>query len=280
MRLLKMHGIGNDYVYADCMHETISEPEKFAVRISDRHFGVGGDGLIMICPSDVADCRMQMYNNDGSEGRMCGNGIRCVGKFMHDSGYISGDSLTVETKSGIKALKLLIDPESGSCTGATVDMGVPTFTPARIPMVWPEADTLNVKVSSKGKTYDAVCVNVGNPHCVIFVDNADMIDPSACGPEIERSPMFPEGVNVEFVTVLDRRHLRMRVWERGTGITMACGTGSVASACAAVLKGFTDSEVTVRLDGGDLLIRYDKDTGRAYMTGAATYVFDVVNYQG
>ncbi len=269
MRLLKMNGIGNDYIYADCMkpesEAQIPDPAALAVKISDRHFGVGGDGLIMICPSDNADCFMRMYNNDGSEGRMCGNGIRCVAKYMYDNGYIDGTSVSIETLSGIKQIELVIDPESGICTAATVDMGT--------------AEIEEKQVRLKDGTFvRAVCVDVGNPHCIIFVDDADNIDPSDEGPGIEKDPMFPNRTNVEFVTVTAPDNIRMRVWERGTGITMACGTGATATGAAAMYLGLTGDTVTVKLDGGDLIIRRDAATGNMFMTGTATYVFDIENY--
>ena len=280
MRLLKMHGIGNDYVYADCMRESIADPAALAVRISDRHFGVGGDGLILICPSDKADCAMRMFNNDGSEGRMCGNGIRCVGKYMFDNGYVKKPYVTVETLSGIKRLDLTV--ENGVCTGARVDMGIPRFTAAEIPVLLPgvayDSDAGSVWFQAGGREYDASLVNVGNPHCILFVDDADSIDPARIGPEIERLPIFPERTNVEFVTVKDRGSLRMRVWERGTGITMACGTGATASAIAAIRRGFCDCRVHVALDGGELVIEWNGEGSHAFMTGSATYVFDVEGY--
>lgn len=262
MRLFKMHGIGNDYVYADCMKETLRDPEKLAVRISDRHFGVGGDGLILICPSDSADCFMKMYNNDGSEGKMCGNGIRCVAKFMYDNGYVTEPSVDVETLSGIKHINLTV--KDGKCESATVDMGVPEIKKAA--------------VKAGRKKYDAVLVDVGNPHCVLFVDDADGTDPSVLGPVIENLPIFPDKTNVEFVTVLSPGRIRMRVWERGTGITLACGTGATASAAAAIFCGYCNNTVRVRLDGGELTIKQNKRNGHLYMTGTATYVFDIVNY--
>ncbi len=280
MRLIKMHGIGHDYVYADCMRESIAEPAELAVRISDRHFGVGGDGLIMICPSDRADCAMRMFNNDGSEGSMCGNGIRCVGKYMFDNGYVTRPFVTVETRSGVKRLELTV--EDGICTGARVDMGVPRFLagdiPALLPGVPADADPGTVVLSAGGREYEASLVSVGNPHCVIFVDDADAADPAVAGPVIERLPAFPERINVEFVTVRDRGSMRMRVWERGTGITMACGTGATASAVAAVRRGLCDGRVRVALDGGELVIDWAGEGHSAFMTGGATYVFDVAGY--
>ncbi|MBR0158791.1 MAG: diaminopimelate epimerase [Clostridia bacterium] len=278
MRLLKMTGIGNDYVYADCMRERIDDPAALAVRVSDRHFGVGADGLIMICPSDNADCAMIMYNNDGSEGRMCGNGIRCVGKYIYDNGYVVRPRVSIETKSGIKHLDLTI--ENGICTGARVDMGVPLFTAREIPalLAAPDADTGSVRITAGGREFDAVLVNIGNPHCVLFVDDADNTDPALLGPEIERLPIFPERINVEFVTVNDPGSMRMRVWERGTGITMACGTGATASAAAAIRRGLCGKRVTVKLDGGELVIDWEGEGKHAFMTGAATYVFDIKGY--
>ena len=262
MRLFKMHGIGNDYVYADCMFDSIKNPSKFAIEVSDRHFGVGGDGLIMICASDKADCRMRMFNQDGSEGKMCGNGIRCVGKYMYDNNYVQSPHVTIETGSGIRELDLVID--DGVCTGATVDMGIPEI----------EEKTLTVN----GREMHAVCVDVGNPHCILFVDDAENTDPAVLGPIIEKMPEFPDRTNVEFVTVINKHNMRMRVWERGSGITLACGTGASASAAAAAYLGKCYRSVLVCLDGGYLHIRWDKTTNHLFMTGAATFVFEVVNY--
>lgn len=262
MRLLKMHGIGNDYIYADCMKKTIKDPAALAIRISDRHFGVGGDGLIMICPSKIADCRMRMFNQDGSEGAMCGNGIRCVGKYMYDNGYVKEPHVTVETKSGLRTLELMV--ENGICVAATVDMGEPVI----------EEKTLNVA----GTEMQAVCVNVGNPHCIFFVDDADATDPAVLGPIVEKMPEFPDRTNVEFVTLTGKNKLRMRVWERGSGITFACGTGATASAAAAIFKEMCSRKVTVKLDGGELIIKWDAKTNHLFMTGSATYVFDIKNY--
>ena len=280
MRLVKMHGIGNDYIYADCMRESIADPAELAVRISDRHFGVGGDGLIMICPSGIADAKMRMFNNDGSEGSMCGNGIRCVGKYLYDNRYVKSSRVSIETLSGIKQLDLITS--GGVCTGARVDMGTPSFSAGEIPALLPgipaEEDPGTVRFTAAGREYEASLVNIGNPHCAIFVDDADGTDPADAGPLIERLPIFPERVNVEFVTVKDRGSMRMRVWERGSGITMACGTGATASAVAAIRRGLCDSPVRVGLDGGELVIEWAGEGGHAFMSGSATYVFDIEGY--
>lgn len=270
-KFYKMQGIGNDYIYFDCMHEPIDNPEELAIRLSDRHFGIGGDGVILLCPSDVADCRMRMFNLDGSEGKMCGNGIRCVGKLAHDLGYVKGDSVKIETLSGIKTLSLNIGADGKVCS-AKVDMGAPVLDGEKIPSTYRGEKVVNAPIEVGGKTFGATLVSMGNPHCVVFED-PDMVGLEHYGPLFERHTAFPERVNTEFVRVIDRGRLKMRVWERGSGETLACGTGACASAVAAVLNGYCDknSEISVFLLGGELRITYTDET--VFMEGAATLVF-------
>lgn len=270
-KFYKMQGIGNDYIYFDCMHEPIDNPEELAIRLSDRHFGIGGDGVILLCPSDVADCRMRMFNLDGSEGKMCGNGIRCVGKLAHDLGYVKGDSVKIETLSGIKTLSLNIGADGKVCS-AKVDMGAPVLDGEKIPSTYRGEKVVNAPIEVGGKTFGATLVSMGNPHCVVFED-PDTVGLGHYGPLFERHTAFPERVNTEFVRVIDRGRLKMRVWERGSGETLACGTGACASAVAAVLNGYCDknSEISVFLLGGELRITYTDET--VFMEGAATLVF-------
>lgn len=263
MKFTKMHGIGNDYVYINCFEETVENPSELARFVSDRHFGVGSDGLILICPSDRADCRMEMYNADGSQGKMCGNGVRCVGKYVYDHGIVPADrrTLTVETLAGIKTLEL--QTEGGRAVLLTVDMGTAKQTSQQME-----------EILVNGETWRFTGIDVGNPHAVYFMDEIDSLDLEKIGPSFEYHERFmPDRVNTEFIQVIDRSHIRMRVWERGSGETWACGTGATASAMASILCGFTDDLVTVSLRGGDLQIRFDRETGHLFMTGPATEVF-------
>ena len=275
LKFTKMHGCGNDYVYFSTFDQAVPHPEELAVRLSDRRKGIGGDGVILIHPSKVADARMQMFNLDGSEGKMCGNGIRCVGKYIYDHGIAKKPVVTVETLSGIKTLELTV--ENGKATAARVDMGAPILTPEKIPttLCAGQAQAVDVPLAAAGKEWRVTCVSMGNPHCVIFVQEDPMaLDLEKIGPEFEHHPAFPEDVNTEFVQVLDATHLNMRVWERGSGETMACGTGATATAVAAVLNGISpkNEDITVHLRGGDLIIRVTGET--AYMTGEAVEVFE------
>lgn len=270
-KFYKMQGIGNDYIYFDCMKQPIEDAGALSVRLSDRHFGIGGDGVILLCPSDVADCRMKMYNLDGSEGKMCGNGIRCVGKLAHDLGYVNGDEVSIETLSGVKTLKLYTD-SNGLVSSAKVDMGAPVLRGDLIPSLLPGETVVNAPIEVDGRTFGATLVSMGNPHCVVFED-PDRVGLEHYGPLFERHPLFPERVNTEFVRVIDPLRLKMRVWERGSGETLACGTGACASVVAAVLNGYCkkNTEVSVFLQGGELRITYTDDT--VYMTGGAKLVF-------
>lgn len=272
MKFVKMQGIGNDYVYVDCFKEEVREPGKTAKYVSDRHFGIGSDGLILICPSDQADCRMDMYNADGSQGMMCGNGIRCVGKYVYDHGLVPGDrrQITVETLAGIKTLELVV--ENGKAVQITVDMGEGVLT-----------SELPERIQVDGKASLFTGISMGNPHAVYFMEELwqgeetpalEELDLERIGPAFEFHERFqPERVNTEFIQILDRSHLKMRVWERGSGETWACGTGATASVMAAILRGFAEDEAEVELKGGCLRIRLDRENGHLYMTGPAEEVF-------
>ena len=271
MRFVKMHGIGNDYIYIDCFEQSAPQDiPALAVEMSRPHFGVGSDGLVLILPSETADCRMRMFNKDGSEGIMCGNAVRCVGKYMHDTGRISGDELSVETLGGIKHLKLTA--ENGICTAARVDMGVPSFVPEEIPVAAPE-NRVEIETPD-GTKLRFTCVSVGNPHAVTFDLWPEDEWFYKYGPWLEQHPLFPDRINVEFARVNDRGHIDMRVWERGSGETLACGTGACASLVAAVLTGRADRQVTMDLLGGSLELDWSFDDGHVYQEGPATFVFD------
>lgn len=270
----KMQGCGNDYIYFNCLKNNITNPEGLSVRLSDRRYGIGGDGIILICPSEVADAKMRMFNLDGSEGRMCGNGVRCIGKFLYDHDLVdqNKDTVSIETLSGVKTLKVY--KQDGEVTRLRVDMGKAELNPKNIPVAIEKNKIIDEPVQIDGKEYHITCVSMGNPHCVVFVDNIDGLDIENVGPKFEHDTLFPERVNTEFVKVLDAHTLRMRVWERGSGETWACGTGACAVAVAAVENGYCpkNEDITVKLKGGDLVIRYTDDT--VYMTGEAERVFE------
>lgn len=273
MRFTKMQGLGNDYVYVNCFKEKIDNPPELARRISDRHFGVGSDGLIMINPSDKADFEMEMYNADGSRGEMCGNGIRCVAKYVYDYGLTDKTSISVETLGGIKYLDLTV--QDGKVKLVKVNMGRPELAPLKVPVAAEGDRAVDEPITVDGKEYRMTCVSMGNPHAVIFTDRDIRELPlEEIGPKFENHERFPKRVNTEFVRVLDRRTAEMRVWERGSGETLACGTGACAVAVACVLNGLTEDEVTVRLLGGDLQIKWDRENDIVYMTGPAEVVFD------
>lgn len=261
MKFTKMQGAGNDYVYVNCFEEKIDRPERAAVLISDRHFGIGSDGLVLICPSEKADVRMRMFNADGSEGVMCGNAVRCVGKYVYDHGMVRGNRVTVETLGGIKELELQIRDKK--VDQVTVDMGIPKVISTQVP------EPINIK----GMDTEFVGISVGNPHAVYFREDIDSLDLERIGPYYENHNRFPDRVNSEFVQVVDRGHIRMRVWERGSGETWACGTGATASAVASILMGYTDDVVKVSLRGGELMIAWNRATGHGFMTGPAAEVF-------
>ena len=280
MKFTKMHGCGNDYVYVDCTKEVIPNISETAIRVSDRHFGIGSDGLILIKASDVADFEMDMYNADGSRGKMCGNGIRCVAKYVYDHGLTDKTTITVNTLSGIKTLKLTV--EDGKVSKVRVDMGEPELIPAQVPVkasVLGLADDRREAIVAepleiKGRSYDITCVSMGNPHCITFIGEDVRDFPlEDVGPVFEKHELFPERVNTEFINVIDKDHLRMRVWERGSGETLACGTGACAVAVASYLNGFTGRSVDIELLGGHLEVVYDEKTNHVFMTGPATEVF-------
>ncbi len=280
MKFTKMHGCGNDYVYVDCTKEVIPNISETAIRVSDRHFGIGSDGLILIKASDVADFEMDMYNADGSRGKMCGNGIRCVAKYVYDHGLTDKTTITVNTLSGIKTLKLTV--EDGKVSKVRVDMGEPELIPAQVPVkasVLGLADDRREAIVAepleiKGRSYDITCVSMGNPHCITFIgEDVRNFPLEAVGPVFEKHELFPERVNTEFINVIDKDHLRMRVWERGSGETLACGTGACAVAVASYLNGFTGRSVDIELLGGHLEVVYDEKTNHVFMTGPATEVF-------
>lgn len=272
VKFTKMHGIGNDYVYINCFKEEVKNPSALAKFVSNRNFGVGSDGLILIRPSEKADFQMDMYNSDGSQAEMCGNGIRCVGKYVYDYGLTDKTEITIDTLAGIKNLKLKI--KDGKVALVRVNMGEPVLEPEKIPVRYQENPVVNVPIDVKGKEYHITCVSMGNPHAVVFMDHVKDLDLNRLGPYFENHPRFPKRINTEFVEVLDRHTANMRVWERGAGETLACGTGTCAAAVACVLNGKTDSTLTVHLLGGDLQIEWDRETNQIYMTGTATTVFD------
>lgn len=271
MKFTKMHGCGNDYVYVDCTKDMLKNPSAAARAVSDRHFGVGGDGLILICPSDKADFRMAMYNADGSEGAMCGNGIRCVAKYVYDKGLTDKTRITVETKAGIKTLDLTV--EGGKVSLVKVDMGLPNCNAEAIPVVGLGDFVVGRSVNVAGRDWTMTCVSMGNPHAVVWVDSMNDLPLEELGPQFEHHPMFPDRVNTEFVQILNDHEINMRVWERGSGETLACGTGACASVAATYLNRRTGSDVLVHLRGGDLMIEIGDD-GHIYMTGPATTVFE------
>lgn len=266
-----MHGIGNDYVYVNCFEEEVKEPSRLATIISDRHFGVGSDGLILILPSKVADCKMRIFNADGSEAQMCGNGIRCVAKYVYDHKITQKNSLTVETLAGIKTIQLFT--QNGKVTSARVNMGNPRLMRSEIPMIGKEIQVVDELLALEGGvSYRITCVSMGNPHCIIFVDNFDTVDLVKHGTGIERNRLFPERTNVHFVKIHTPKEVTVKTWERGSGITQACGTGASAVCVAGVLNKKTDRKILTHLPGGDLELEWAEDRN-VYMTGPATEVF-------
>lgn len=272
MKFTKMHGIGNDYVYVNCFKETVEHPSEMAIKVSDRHFGIGSDGLILIKPSEMADGKMEMYNADGSQGAMCGNGIRCVAKYMYDYGITDKTSISVETKSGIKYLDLTI--KDGKVDTVKVNMGTPILKAVDIPVRSEKEQVIDEPVMVDGKEWKITCVSMGNPHAITYIDDVKNLEIEKIGPKFENHEIFPDRVNTEFVRVIDRNTVEMRVWERGSGETLACGTGACAVAVSSILNGLTEEEVTVKLLGGDLKIFWDRTENKVYMTGSATTVFD------
>ncbi len=299
MKFTKMQGLGNDYVYVNCLEEQLENPSEMAKLVSDRHFGIGSDGLILIRPSDAADFEMEMYNADGSRGEMCGNGIRCVAKYVYDYGLTDKTSISVETLGGIKYLELTV--EDGMVSLVRVDMGRPKLEAAEIPILC-EAVTeecvvdedsvlgggyaedivkigdcrkvINEPIVVDGMEYRITGVSMGNPHAVVFLEDVEGLEIEKIGPKFENHERFPKRINTEFVRVIDRETIEMRVWERGSGETLACGTGACAAAVASILNGLAEHKVTVKLRGGDLLVEWEEETGKVYMTGPAVTVFE------
>ena len=274
MKFTKMHGLGNDYVYVNCFEEKIDNPPAVARFVSDRHFGIGSDGLIMIKPSKTADFEMEMYNADGSRGEMCGNGIRCVAKYVYDYGLTDKTQISVETLGGIKYLDLTV--EDGKVSLVKVDMGKPELEADLIPIISEREQVIDEPIEVDGKEYHMTGVSMGNPHAVIYVDDVKGLDMEKIGPKFENHERFPKRINTEFVHCIDRQTVEMRVWERGSGETLACGTGACAVAVSSILNNLTDTQVTVKLLGGDLQIEWDREKDRVFMTGPATVVFDGV----
>lgn len=270
MKFTKMQGCGNDYIYVNCFEENVKNPSETAIKVSDRHFGVGSDGLILICPSETADFKMRMFNADGSEGKMCGNGIRCVAKYVYDFGLTQKKRITVETLSGIKTLQLNV--REGKVETVQVDMGQPILTPHEIPVKFEGEKMVDQPVMVNGTEYHITCVSMGNPHAITFVEDVKTLDLEKIGPYFEKHEIFPDRVNTEFIHIIDRKTIDMRVWERGSGETLACGTGACASVVACVLNNLTEDDVLVHLLGGDLKIKYDRQNNTVLMTGPAVVV--------
>ena len=273
LKFTKMHGLGNDYVYMDAINQNIENRAELAKFVSDRHFGIGSDGLILICPSEVADFKMQMFNSDGSEAEMCGNGIRCVGKFVYDKGLTNKTTISIETLAGIKVLEMR--EEQGKIKLVKVDMGEPILEPERIPVKSEEYPVTNLKLNAENREFVFSCVSMGNPHAITFIkEDVNTFDICKYGKILENDEAFPNRANIEFVNILDEKTLKMRVWERGAGETLACGTGACGVAVAAILNNYTQRKVTVKLLGGDLEIDWNKEDNHVYMTGPATTVFE------
>ena len=272
MKFTKMQGIGNDYVYVNCLQDTVPDPGQTAIKVSNRHYGIGSDGLILIKPSKVADFEMDMYNADGSQSAMCGNGIRCVAKYVYDYGLTDKLNISVDTKSGIKYLNLTV--ENGKVVLITVDMGEPELKSGNIPIISGKDKVIMEPIEIDGVTYRMTGVSMGNPHAVVFIENVKELDIEKIGPQFEHHSCFPERINTEFVKVLDEHTVEMRVWERGSGETLACGTGACAVAVASVINGFVKDEVIVKLLGGDLKIYWNREENKVYMTGPAAVVFE------
>lgn len=272
LKFTKMHGAGNDYIYINGFIEQVDNPAELAVQLSNRNFGVGSDGLVLILPSDKGDFRMRMFNSDGSESEMCGNASRCVGKYVYDKGLTDKTSIKLETGAGIKVLQLHV--LNGKVDKVTVDMGEPILQPALIPVSLSGDKAVNVPLTIDNSNYNITCVSMGNPHAVVFTNEIDKLNLPELGPKFENNPIFPKRTNTEFIEIIDRKTLKMRVWERGTGETLACGTGASASLVAAVLNGYSDRKATLQLLGGNLEIEWDEKTNHVFMTGGATTVFE------
>lgn len=272
MKFTKMHGAGNDYIYMNGFVQEIEDPSALAIRLSNRNFGIGSDGLVLILPSENSDFRMQMFNSDGSEAEMCGNASRCVGKYVYDNGLTTKKEIALETKAGVKYITLLEGDERAR--KVTVDMGEPILDPVQIPVKVDKEPVLNFPLDIDGKIWEISCVSMGNPHAVVFTTGIKELDLPVIGPKFEKHPIFPRKTNTEFIEVVDRKTLNMRVWERGAGETLACGTGACAAAVAAILNGYCDRKITIHLIGGDLEIEWDEQNNHVYMTGEAVTVFE------
>ncbi len=272
MKFTKMQGIGNDYIYINCFEQKVEHPSELSVKLSERHFGIGSDGIILIEPSEIADCRMDIYNADGSQAKMCGNGIRCVGKYVYERGIAKKEVLKVDTMSGIKTLQLTI--QNDIVTSVTVDMGKPSLEVGDIPVTLRAGEIVDEPIMVDGSECRITCVSMGNPHCVLFVDDVKKIEIENIGPKLENHKIFPQRANVEFIQVVNKNEINMRVWERGSGETWACGTGACAAVVACAVNKKTLRSVQVHLKGGDLEINWDEKTGCVFMKGPAKFVFD------
>ncbi len=271
LKFTKMHGLGNDYIYINGFLEQIENPGELSIKISDRHFGIGSDGIVMILPSDTCDFRMRMFNNDGSEAEMCGNATRCVAKYVYDNKMIDKEEITLETLAGVMVLKMQVI--EGKVEKVTVNMGQPRLETKDIPAIFPKDRIINEALKVKDKDYMITCVSMGNPHAITFVEDVDNFDVHGVGVQIENHEMFPRRINTEFAQIVDRNTIKMRVWERGSGETLACGTGASATLVAAVLNDLTDRKAKLILLGGDLEIEWNDTDNNVYMTGPATTVF-------
>ena len=274
IKFTKMQGLGNDYVYMDAIHQKIENESSLAQFVSNRHFGIGSDGLILICKSDIADFKMRMFNSDGSEAEMCGNGIRCVGKFVYDKGLTDKTIVTIETLAGIKTLEL--NTKEGKVETVKVDMGEPILNPKEIPVISDEEPVKNLLLEAEGRKFKFTCVSMGNPHAITEVEDTEKFDVEKYGKVLEVDKAFPNKTNVEFIQIVDKNHVKMRVWERGAGETLACGTGACATAVACYLNGKTDRNVEIELLGGKLFIEWNDENNHIYMTGPAVTVFEGV----
>ncbi|HZJ77676.1 MAG TPA: diaminopimelate epimerase [Clostridia bacterium] len=272
MRFTKMHGAGNDYIYVNCFNEKVSNPEKTAIQVSDRHFGIGSDGLVLIKPSDIADFQMDIYNSDGSRAKMCGNATRCVAKYVYDNKMTDKSEIALETLSGIKTIEMVVENEK--VTAAKVNMGAPVLKGSEIPVKLEGETIVNRPIKVGGEEQYVTCVSMGNPHCVLYVDDVDEIEIEKIGPLFENNELFPDRVNTEFIERIDDRCIKMRVWERGAGETLACGTGACASVVASILNGYCrkDEDIKVILRGGEIIIRWDSKSNDVFMTGPAETV--------
>ena len=277
IKFTKMHGLGNDYVYIDAINQKIENESSLAKFVSNRHFGIGSDGLILICKSEIADFKMRMFNSDGSEAEMCGNGIRCVGKFVYDKGLTNKTTVKIETLAGIKTL--ILNTKDGKVETARVDMGEPILEAEKIPVISTEKPVKNLELEAENKKFKFTCVSMGNPHAITIVENTKEFDVEKYGKVLEVDKAFPKKANIEFAQIIDRQNINMRVWERGAGETLACGTGACATAVACNLNGLTDRKVNIELLGGTLNIEWNEKDNHVYMTGPAVTVFDGELYE-